>query len=94
MLMPSSHSEAKFARRGELYAYMKLKGNVSEDTAPGRLILQNVNTLYLAPVHGNSNIGSTNDDKCDDGNNTGDDDVDDNKNQQPSKVLICYDAIS
>jgi hypothetical protein len=50
MLMPSTFTTAKFARDGELFARMKLNGDVSEDTAHGRLILQNVNTVYLAPL--------------------------------------------
>ena len=49
LLMPSSVSTAKFAQGGELFARMKLNSDLSEDTAHGRLILQNVNTVYLAP---------------------------------------------
>ena len=47
--MPSTFTTAKFAHGGELFACMQLNGDVSEDTAHGRLILQNVNNVYLAP---------------------------------------------
>ncbi len=53
LLMPSSVSTAKFAQGGELFARMKLNSDLSEDTAHGRLILQNVNTVYLAPYDPN-----------------------------------------
>lgn len=51
MLMPSTVSVAKFAQGGELFAQLKLDSEISEDTAHGRLILQNVNTVYIAPYN-------------------------------------------
>ena len=48
MLMPSTVSTAKYAQNGELFARMKLNSDISEDTSYGRLILQNVHTVYLA----------------------------------------------
>lgn len=47
--MPSTVSTAKFAQGGELFARMKLNSDLSEDTSQGRLVLQNVSTVYLAP---------------------------------------------
>ena len=48
--MPSStQSEMKFAQNGELYGRLKLNSNLSEDSSHGRLILQNVHTVYIAP---------------------------------------------
>ncbi len=49
MLMPSTVQTAKFVQNGELFARMKLNAEISEDTAEGRLILQNVRCLHLAP---------------------------------------------
>ena len=49
LLMPSTVSTAKFAQSGELFARMKLNADISEDTSHGRLILQNVHNLYVAP---------------------------------------------
>ncbi len=54
LLMPSSISTAKFAQGGQLFARMKLNADISEDTSHGRLILQNVNTVYLAPYDENN----------------------------------------
>ena len=48
LLMPSSLSTAKYAQNGELFARIKLNSDISEDTAYGRLILQNVHNVYLA----------------------------------------------
>ena len=50
--MPSTVSTAKFAQGGELFARMKLNSDLSEDTSQGRLVLQNVSTVYLAPHSG------------------------------------------
>ncbi|CAH1794723.1 unnamed protein product [Owenia fusiformis] len=58
MLAPSNVSTAKYAQGGELFARMKLVSDVSEDTSHGRLILQNVNTVLLAPVN-QSNAGKS-----------------------------------
>ena len=99
MLMPSSHSEAKFARTGELYAYLKLNGTVSEDTAHGRLILQNVNTLYLAPIpsHDLGDTDSNISKHCSDGSSSkkmGEDSSDDhNKKKQPDKVSVLQSEL-
>ena len=49
MLMPSTVTVAKFAQGGELFAQMRLVSDISEDTAQGRLILQNVSHVYVAP---------------------------------------------
>ena len=50
LLMPSStQSEMKFAQNDELYGRLKLNSNLSEDSSHGRLILQNVHTVYIAP---------------------------------------------
>ena len=49
MLMPSTVSSAKYAQNGQLFARMELTSDLSEDTEHGRLILQNVYTVYLAP---------------------------------------------
>lgn len=49
MLMPSAVSTAKFAQNGELFARLTLNAELSEDTSHGRLILQNISTVYLAP---------------------------------------------
>ena len=54
LLMPSSISTAKFAQGGQLFARMKLNADISEDTSHGRLILQNVSTVYLAPYDENN----------------------------------------
>ena len=47
MLIPSSLSTAKYAQSGELFARLKLNSDLSEDTSHGRLVLQNVSTVYL-----------------------------------------------
>ena len=52
MLMPSANATAKYAVNGELFAQMTLSLDVSEDTAHGRLILQNVNSVLIAPHDG------------------------------------------
>ena len=49
LLMPSMLSNARFAQNGELFARLKLVSDISEDTLQGRLILQNVFTVLLAP---------------------------------------------
>ena len=51
MLMPSTVTVAKFAQGGELFAQMRLMSDISEDTAQGRLILQNVSHVYVAPYN-------------------------------------------
>ena len=51
MLMPSTVSTAKFAQNGELFAKLRLNSDLSEDTSHGRLILQNINTVYVAPYN-------------------------------------------
>ena len=51
LLVPSTFGSAKFAQSGELFARIKLTSSLSEDTAHGRLILQNVQTVYLAPYN-------------------------------------------
>lgn len=48
LLMPSLLSTAKYAAGGQLFAHLPLHSDISEDTAHGRLILQNVHTVYLA----------------------------------------------
>ncbi|XP_014678859.1 PREDICTED: probable helicase with zinc finger domain [Priapulus caudatus] len=50
LLMPSTVSTAKYAQGGELFARMKLIAEISEDTAAGRLLLNNVQTVVLAPL--------------------------------------------
>ena len=49
LLDPSStnSSSAKFARPGELFGKMTLKGSLSEDTTAGRLILTNCTSMLL-----------------------------------------------
>ena len=48
-------STAKYSRPGELFGKMSLKGNLSEDTTSGRLILTNCSSLLLRK----SGTGST-----------------------------------
>ena len=52
MLMPNTVTTAKYAQNGELFARMAFTSVLSEDTAQGRLILQNVYTVYLAKSPG------------------------------------------
>ncbi|XP_013382941.1 probable helicase with zinc finger domain [Lingula anatina] len=49
ILLPANNATAKYAVNGELFARMKLNTEISEDTSHGRLILQTVNTVLLAP---------------------------------------------
>ncbi|KAG8184133.1 hypothetical protein JTE90_008914 [Oedothorax gibbosus] len=50
LLTPNSGSNAKYSHDGELFANMKLSSVLSEDSASGRLVLTNCNTVLLAPV--------------------------------------------
>lgn len=49
LLTPNSASTAKYAHNGELFANMQLSSVLSEDSAEGRLILTNCNTVLIAP---------------------------------------------
>lgn len=49
LLTPNSASTAKYAHNGELFANMQLSSVLSEDSAEGRLILTNCNTVLVAP---------------------------------------------
>ncbi|XP_066291316.1 probable helicase with zinc finger domain isoform X2 [Branchiostoma lanceolatum] len=49
MLLPGT-SGAKYAQSGELYSRVKLIEDLSEDTMAGRLILNSVQTVLLAPA--------------------------------------------
>ena len=50
MLMPSAASNtAKYAQNGEMFARLRLTSQLSEDTSAGRLVLQNVHAVHLAP---------------------------------------------
>ncbi len=51
VMQNTESKEYKFANNGELYAQMNLSSDLSEDTAQGRLILQTVNTAYIAPYN-------------------------------------------
>lgn len=51
--MPSTVSTAKYAQGGELFARMKLIAEISEDTAAGRLLLNNVQMVLLAQYNPN-----------------------------------------
>ena len=48
-MLTSAGATAKYAQGGELFARLTLNTDLSEDTADGRLILQNVNTVMIAP---------------------------------------------
>jgi len=50
MLVPGTGQAARFAQNGELFAHVALDKRVCEDTAEGRLVLFNVNSVYLLPV--------------------------------------------
>lgn len=59
LLTPSSTntSTAKYARPGELFGKMGLKGSLSEDTTAGRLILtNNCTSLLLKPVNAKKSL--------------------------------------
>ncbi|XP_064632641.1 probable helicase with zinc finger domain isoform X2 [Lineus longissimus] len=56
MLMPSLITTAKYAVNGELFAQLDLTMEVSEDTSHGRLILQNVHTVLIAPYDHRSKV--------------------------------------
>jgi hypothetical protein len=59
MLIPGSGHSARFAVNGELFAQMSLDKKVSEDTTEGRLVLYNVNTVYLVPCCSTASSSST-----------------------------------
>ena len=49
-LVPSATSSgARYAQNNELFGHIQLGFDISEDTAGGRLILQNVTTVYIIP---------------------------------------------
>ncbi|KAL1483428.1 hypothetical protein MTO96_050241, partial [Rhipicephalus appendiculatus] len=43
-------TEAYYAQGGELFACLCLDSDITEDTAAGRLVLQNCQLVWLAPV--------------------------------------------
>lgn len=43
-------TEAYYAQGGELFACLRLDAHITEDTAAGRLVLQNCQLVWLAPV--------------------------------------------
>ena len=46
----TARNTTKFAQNGELFGIMNLSSAISQDTQEGRLILQNVSTVLLAPA--------------------------------------------
>ena len=55
MLTPSApNTNAKYALDGELFARMELTSELSDDTTHGRLILQSVHSVLIAPANENS----------------------------------------
>ncbi len=47
----SADSVTKFARQNELFAWLELRDELSEDTKHGRLILDNVTSVILTFAH-------------------------------------------
>ncbi|XP_078610137.1 putative helicase with zinc finger domain isoform X5 [Branchiostoma floridae x Branchiostoma japonicum] len=58
MLLPGT-SGAKYAQSGELYSRVKLIEDLSEDTMAGRLILNSVQAVLLAPMSGKDSSPDT-----------------------------------
>ncbi|XP_019615620.1 PREDICTED: probable helicase with zinc finger domain isoform X1 [Branchiostoma belcheri] len=58
MLLPGT-SGAKYAQSGELYSRVKLIEDLSEDTMAGRLILNSVQAVLLAPMAGKDSSPDT-----------------------------------
>lgn len=50
LLTPNAATTAKYAHNGELFANMQLSSVLSEDSAPGRLVLTNCSAVLLASV--------------------------------------------
>ncbi|XP_050041425.1 probable helicase with zinc finger domain [Dermacentor andersoni] len=46
----ANSTEAYYAQGGELFACLRLDADITEDTAAGRLVLQNCQLVWLAPV--------------------------------------------
>lgn len=47
----ANSTEAYYAQGGELFACLRLDADITEDTAAGRLVLQNCQLVWLAPIN-------------------------------------------